>query len=248
MADEPSAWNTDDVDTATDTTSGNSVISLNVSNDGQVLSSGVYDDNYAPDNLIEVRANITGDVDISEYRYSSETNTISHDDGITHNDNSIPTLESPLIRQILLAAHPVGSYYWSSEGTDPSILFGGTWKQITEKFVFAAGSSYVVNQTGGAATVTLSNSNLPSHAHNVYLWVNAGTLGINKYMASSTATVYATGWNGHQPPYGSWKTSGFSCAQSGQGDQSGVTSFSGDGTAHNNMPPYIVAYCWRRTA
>jgi hypothetical protein len=248
MANEPNALvDGQEVIEVTDATSGNSVISLNVSSDGQVLSSGIYDDDYAPDSLIEVSANVTDDVDISEYRYSSETNTISHDDDITHNDDSIPTLESPLIRQILLAAHPVGSYYWSSEGTDPSILFGGTWTRITNRFVFAASDKYVVGQTGGAETVTLTTSQIPSHAHTVHLWVNAGTLGTNKYASSDGGSFY-TGEAGHQPPYGSWNSSSFNCAQSGYGDQSGVTSMNGGGGSHNNMPPYIVAYCWRRTA
>lgn len=29
---------------------------------------------------------------------------------------------------------------------------------------------------------------------------------------------------------------------------SGTTGSIGSGTAHNNMPPYIVKYCWERTA
>lgn len=55
-----------------------------------------------------------------------------------------------------VAAHPVGSYYWSSESTDPSTLFGGTWEQVKDRFVLAAGDSYAVGATGGEATHTLS--------------------------------------------------------------------------------------------
>lgn len=32
------------------------------------------------------------------------------------------------------------------------------------------------------------------------------------------------------------------------GDTNGVTTSAGDGEAHNNMPPYIVKYCWERIA
>lgn len=64
-----------------------------------------------------------------------------------------------------LAAHPVGSLYWSSDSTDPGQLFGGTWTAIKDCFVWAKGDSDTVNTTGGAKTVTLTESNLPSHRH-----------------------------------------------------------------------------------
>lgn len=62
-----------------------------------------------------------------------------------------------------VAAHPVGSYYWSSESTDPSTLFGGTWERVKDRFVLAAGDSYAVGATGGEATHTLSYNEMPLH-------------------------------------------------------------------------------------
>ena len=64
-----------------------------------------------------------------------------------------------------LAAYPVGAYYMSSDSTSPAVLFGGTWTQITNRFIFAAGSGYSVNSTGGSATKTLVKDNIPSHTH-----------------------------------------------------------------------------------
>lgn len=64
-----------------------------------------------------------------------------------------------------LAAHPIGSLYWSSDSTDPGTLFGGTWSRIKDTFIWAAGDSDTVNATGGAKTVTLEVANLPSHNH-----------------------------------------------------------------------------------
>lgn len=66
-----------------------------------------------------------------------------------------------------LAAHPIGSLYWSANSTDPGTLFGGTWQRIKDTFIWAAGDSDTVNATGGAKTVTLEVSNLPSHNHSV---------------------------------------------------------------------------------
>ena len=66
-----------------------------------------------------------------------------------------------------LAAHPIGSLYWSSNNTDPGSLFGGTWVRIKDTFIWAAGDNDTVNATGGAKTVTLQEANLPSHTHTI---------------------------------------------------------------------------------
>ena len=68
-------------------------------------------------------------------------------------------------KPLLNLVYPVGSIYWSSNNTNPGTLFGGTWTQIKDKFILAAGDSYTNGATGGAATVTLTVSNMPSHSH-----------------------------------------------------------------------------------
>lgn len=123
-----------------------------------------------------------------------------------------------------LAAHPVGSYYWSSESTDPSTLFGGTWEQVEDRFVLAAGDSYAVGATGGEATHTLSISEMPSHSHIQYVTANE----------HSGGSAERGDWN--------YDTTGLSLYP--QCD----TGMAGGGSPHNNMPPYIVSYCWKRTA
>jgi hypothetical protein len=123
-----------------------------------------------------------------------------------------------------VAAHPVGSYYWSSESTDPSTLFGGTWEQVKDVFVLAAGVSYAVGATGGEATHTLSYNEMPAHNHTQYVTANknsGGTAIRQDYVTDSTGlSLYP------------------------QCD----TGMAGGGLPHNNMPPYIVSYCWKRTA
>ena len=80
---------------------------------------------------------------------------------------SIAKLISDAETRAKLAAHPIGSLYWSSDSTDPGQLFGGTWAQIKDCFVWAKGDSDTVNATGGAKTVTLQTANLPSHSHTI---------------------------------------------------------------------------------
>lgn len=72
-------------------------------------------------------------------------------------------------KYLALLMYPIGSIYWTSlapdNGGNPNTLFGGTWIQIKDKFVLAAGDVYTAGATGGASTVTLTVNNLPSHTH-----------------------------------------------------------------------------------
>lgn len=56
--------------------------------------------------------------------------------GLNETDNTYINWLKSYIGNI---AHPIGSYYWSSNNTNPSTLFGGTWTQIKDRFVLAAG-------------------------------------------------------------------------------------------------------------
>ena len=95
-----------------------------------------------------------------------------------------------------LAAHPIGSLYWSSDSTDPGQLFGGTWAAIKDCFVWAKGDSDTVNATGGAKTVTLQEGNLPSHHHSVGAHshgLNSHTHTLNTGNTSSSGTKTTAG-------------------------------------------------------
>lgn len=135
-----------------------------------------------------------------------------------------------LLNLIFDRAHPVGSYYWSSDSTNPSKLFGGTWEQVTDKFVLAAGNTYKVGAVGGEAEHKLSIAELPIHYHEIARGSYAGT----GYTTSDHPFLRSSGTvGGGNPPIE---------------NNNNRTGNMGQGTAHNNMPPYVVAYCWRRTA
>ena len=91
------------------------------------------------------------------------SNSSSNDDAI--NRGELSTKDGAIAQLLLKYVYPVGSLYWSSKSDNPSTLFGGTWVQIKDRFVWAKGDSDTVNATGGAKTVTLTVNNLPSHNH-----------------------------------------------------------------------------------
>lgn len=121
--------------------------------------------------------------------------------------------------------YPIGSIYMSTNQTDdPQSRFSGTyWLPIYDRFLLAAGSTYKAGSTGGEATHTLTAVEMPTHRHSIY-YPNAGG------------------------PYGDANISypeGSGVKKTWQAEMC-KTEIAGDGVAHNNMPPYLAVYMWRR--
>ena len=116
--------------------------------------------------------------------------------------------------------YPVGSIYMSANNVSPANLFGGTWQQIKDKFLLSAGDTYNAGDEGGEATHILTIDEMPSHNH-TWGWKSSAASGNNT-------------WNSA----GSDKT----------GSSSDVIGNTGGGKPHNNMPPYLAVFMWKRTA
>ena len=164
--------------------------------------------------------------------------------------NAVLTANSQVLAQAKLDAHPVGSLYWSSDPTNPSELFGGTWAQIKDKFIWAKGDSDTVNATGGSKTVQLTESNLPAHSHAVTVGKvsGSGTTWEHSHTYYETQADINTGYGGS----GSGRYINHSWLQTSstnlQHTHSASCASTGGNTAHENMPPYIVKYCWERVS
>ena len=133
-------------------------------------------------------------------------------------------------------SHPVGSIYMSTENTSPASMFGGTWEQILGKFLLSSddvltyddagngtittAGTYHAGATGGEATHTLTVNEMPRHQHNVY---TGGTAGSGSSPSLNTNRINVTSYD--------WFT---------------VSEIAGGSQAHNNMPPYLAVYCWKR--
>ena len=206
-------------------------------------------------NISEV--NINGNLYDVKHKLTDEFE--DHWEEVLANDD--PSNYPSVATMLLDLTYPVGSIYWSKNATNPSYLFGGTWEQIKDTFILAAGSNYKINTSGGAATHTLTTSQLPSHTHGVGTYVVTGAFELRPSAGGGTVynntngAIIAEANNGSQ----SWLNSSQLVektattdivklyAKSGQGF-SGSSGSTGSGTAHNNMPPYITAYCWERIA
>lgn len=125
-------------------------------------------------------------------------------------------------KALLDLLHPVGSIFQSTDSTSPAKLFGGTWEQIKDVFLLAAGDSHAVGSTGGEEKHVLTAAEMANHTHGYDYTGQSDTTGtgaIKIVSPGGTANAYT-----------------------------GKATSNCDGQAHNNMPPYLAVYTWRRTA
>ena len=147
--------------------------------------------------------------------------------------------------------YPIGSIYLSVNSTSPATLFGGSWTQLKDRFLLGAGSTYSSGATGGAATHKLSVAEMPSHAHDTPFFNNMTN---NGEMKSDFIGVFGKGVTASQALKDTGQTSTMEMwwinqTNTAEGNEwAYLTSAKGSGSAHNNMPPYLVVYMWKRTA
>ena len=121
--------------------------------------------------------------------------------------------------------YPVGRIYFSTVNVSPASFMGGSWTRIQDRFLLCAGTTYAAGTTGGAATHTLTVDEMPSHSHPAVGYNEANPEGNGDFLAlgrrtSNSPNVYLQ--NAINP--------------------------TGGGQPHNNMPPYLAVYAWRRAA
>ena len=168
--------------------------------------------------------------------------TMDYTQLITTAVNSLKDLIEDTRKKTLLAAHPVGSYYFSDDPTNPSTLFGGTWKAVDpgralvaqgtvtaedgEILEFKAGNTYgefkhqltvgeLPNIKGTIANMSAQDENVGVSATGVFSSYSAGTAsspGTSKYDAKADSVELVFGSDQY----------------------------------HSNVSPAIAAYCWHR--
>lgn len=121
--------------------------------------------------------------------------------------------------------YPVGSIYMSVNSVNPATLFGGTWEQLKDRFLLGAGNTYGNGKTGGEAMHTLTINEMPSHNHYFSLAIDGGNEVASKDRVALNGFGNSRWWsNIHR------------------------IDNTGGNQAHNNMPPYLVVYMWKRVS
>ena len=136
------------------------------------------------------------------------------------------------------ACFPVGTILMTVTNTNPSTYIGGTWVEINDVFLLAAGTSHPAGETGGSEEVALTVAQMPAHRHYTINMAHSES-GVSPDYQHAVARYN----NSNSTEYYRYQLNG--CSNDANG---GRTSPTGSGGAHDNMPPYLAVYTWKRTA
>lgn len=129
--------------------------------------------------------------------------------------------------------HPVGSIYISTSSTfNPQTTWGGTWRKTADgRCLIGANATYPLGSTGGEATHTLSNNEMPSHDHNLSDWAMSWKQNGAKGEVNLGVSATSDAWSNNRGYF-----------------KSQTSKPTGGGQPHNNMQPYLAVYIWERIA
>lgn len=139
--------------------------------------------------------------------------------------------------------YPVGSIYMSVNEANPGTLFGGTWEQLRDRFLLGCGDTYKNGATGGEETHSLTIDEMPSHNHTATTnTTGAHRHGYNGWWGYAAGSAKGSVANERLSDSERWDP--FNSA----GDHSHIVTINNTGSsqAHNNMPPYLAVYIWKR--
>lgn len=162
--------------------------------------------------------------------------------------------------------YPIGSIYMSVNNVSPSVLFGGTWEKIQDKFLFGSGIKKI-GEIGGEETHSLTEDELPLHSHTIPKHshtipkhshraassaAGAHNHTVNRSLSAAAGTAkcaaqYGDSHNTSTNGQHSHTITVYDSDELKTNDASEYTSGnSGKGASHNNMPPYITVNIWKR--
>lgn len=111
---------------------------------------------------------------------------------------------------------------------------------LRNRFVVGAGSTYAVNATGGADTVTLTTAQMPAHGHTFSGTTNTTGAHVHSYQNNVNGSFNGSNQDGSDGANASNTFRNTTSAGDHAHTFSGTTASVGSGQAHENRPPYLA--------
>ena len=184
--------------------------------------------------------NIDGGTDIGADLVDADLFIVDDGAGGTNRKTALSRLKT----YVLESVYPVGSIFISTSSTSPATSLGfGSWSRFGEGRILVSQSSSdsdfdTAEETGGAKTHTISESQLPSHQH---FTMNTG----NGFGNNLENNVNFAGTTNSRGGLGN---NDYIMQAINSTANAGKTSAVGSGSAVTHMNPYIVTYMWKRTS
>lgn len=115
---------------------------------------------------------------------------------------------------------------------NPETTFGGKWEQIQGKFLLGVDDSYVAGSTGGEKEHILTIDEMPKHKHQLI----TGSNPVSKDSERWNVSVWGFYDQKLDPEV----------SDEGTYRYVNAINYEGNSAAHNNMPPYLAVYIWKR--
>lgn len=167
-------------------------------------------------------------------------------------DSSTKLATTAFVQAVMQTLYPVGSVYTNAtSSTNPATLLGfGTWT------AFGAGKVMIGLDSGDATFSTVGNTGgskdaiVVSHTHTATSTVTDPT---HRHNIGSNDSTADDGGNSGGQEFARNSGSGNGAAVYTNYTSTGITvattnSTTGSSATNANLPPYVVVYCWKRTA
>lgn len=201
-------------------------------------------------------------------------NAVTRSNAFAVDWDGIPFFRNPnnAFRSVFDLIYPVGSIYMNVNNVDPGLIFGGTWERITGRFLLAAtdngatgtnvlsNASVAPGASGGEASHVITTGEMAAHTHgskSLSGKVDFRDIGTGNtepygwyYTASSAAGIISrttNTWSGSHANFGASTTVTNPKVSTMTINATHEHTSVGSGTAHNNMPPFLAVYVWKRT-
>lgn len=140
--------------------------------------------NFKPEDKLNVDANA---VSATKLRTSRTINGVAFDGTKSITITANPNYHTHTDAEIP-CPYGVGDVLTTTSATHPAERWvGTTWRKIEGRFLLGTKGAEISKATGGATSITLSSSQIPSHSHSVS--ITSSSDGIHNHTASSSSTA-----------------------------------------------------------